>query len=146
MEIHKLLCPIDFSPSSREAMVEAIELAGRRGAALTLFHVIAPVAVSSPEAMVVPTYDAALQRETDQELEAWRAEARGLGAERVETKRVVGTPWDAIVTAAREGSFDLIVMSTHGRTGLAHVFIGSVAERVVRHAPCPVLVLRPVQP
>jgi nucleotide-binding universal stress UspA family protein len=53
-----------------------------------------------------------------------------------------GVPWQEVVDAARESDADLIIVATHGHTGLAHVLLGSVAERVVRHAPCPVLVVR----
>jgi nucleotide-binding universal stress UspA family protein len=53
-----------------------------------------------------------------------------------------GVPWEEVVTAARESNTDLIILSTHGRTGLSHALLGSVAERVMRHAPCPVLVVR----
>jgi nucleotide-binding universal stress UspA family protein len=72
-----------------------------------------------------------------------KTEAQQLGVKEVATRLLTGVPWDEIVSAARSDSaVDLIVIGTHGRTGLAHVLLGSVAEKVVRHAPCPVLVVR----
>jgi universal stress protein A len=77
------------------------------------------------------------------ELAEWKAHAKELGANEVATRVLTGAPWDQIVAAARDDSaIDLIVMGTHGRTGLKHALLGSVAEKTVRHAPCPVLVVR----
>ncbi len=75
----------------------------------------------------------------DRPLPGWRALAERLGAPSVDTQRSVGTPGPEIVAMARRDAYDLIVMGTHGRTGLGHLVLGSVAEEVVRHAPCPVL-------
>jgi nucleotide-binding universal stress UspA family protein len=70
-------------------------------------------------------------------------EAKAAGLARVSRKLLAGVPWHAIVETLADPSFDLVVMGSHGRTGLARVLLGSVAEKVVRHAPCPVLVVRP---
>ncbi len=76
-------------------------------------------------------------------LEAAKHEAEAAGVRRVEVKVLTGTPWHEIVEMARRDvAIDLIVLGTHGHTGLKHVLLGSVAERVVRHAPCPVLIER----
>lgn len=77
------------------------------------------------------------------ELAKWKHEAEETGAKLVTTRVVIGTPWHEIVEALRaDRSFDLVIVGTHGRTGIKHVLLGSVAERVVRFAPTPVLVVR----
>lgn len=77
------------------------------------------------------------------ELEAWSAEARRIGAKKIAVRFVTGIAWDEIGAITRsDPAIDLVVMGTHGRTGLRHVVLGSVAEKVVRHAACPVLVVR----
>lgn len=76
-------------------------------------------------------------------LDEWRAAAEGLGAPRVETAKEAGEPAAEIVAFARERGVDLLVLGTHGRTGLEHALMGSIAERVVRKAHCPVLTVRP---
>ena len=78
----------------------------------------------------------------DQTLGRWAAEAENAMHAPVAVKALVGVPWEAIADAAREGKYDLLVVGTHGRTGVSRAFIGSVAERLVRQAPCSVLVVR----
>ena len=141
---HKILCPIDFSAGSREALKSAAALAVESSAPLVLVHVWEPSpwaiggeAFLSPEVIqeMVDSAEAELARSKDQ--------ARALGAKEVAVKFLTGVAWDQIVSAARDDSaIDVIVMGTHGRTGLKHALLGSVTERVVRHAPCPVLVVR----
>ncbi len=76
-------------------------------------------------------------------LEEWRHEAEGTGAKLVSTHVATGIPWHEIVEYLRaDPTFDLAILGTHGRTGIKHILLGSVAERVVRHAPCAVLVVR----
>jgi nucleotide-binding universal stress UspA family protein len=84
-----------------------------------------------------------LAEQTDALLVRWKAEALADGAPRVATDKAVGEPAAEIVAAAQDGKFDVIVVGTHGRTGLAHVLLGSVAERVVRRATMPVITVRP---
>jgi nucleotide-binding universal stress UspA family protein len=84
-----------------------------------------------------------LAEQTDVLLEQWRAEAKADGAPRIATAKAIGEPAAEIVAAANEGKFDVVVVGTHGRTGLAHALLGSVAERVVRRAPMPVVTVRP---
>jgi nucleotide-binding universal stress UspA family protein len=141
MAFQKILCPIDFSDGSREAMRVASQLATGPGASVTLVHVwqmpgypLAPMAGDIVQGLV---------DDAERELAVWKGLATGLGIAQVTTRFVTGAPWHEVVELARaDVSIDLIVIGTHGRTGLAHALLGSVAEKVVRHAPCPVLVAR----
>lgn len=144
-EWKRILCPVDFSGASRVAMKAAAELAARFGAELTLFHAYPLPGYTLPEGTILPS-SASLQelaRETEEHLAAWKVEAELAGAGRVAVAQAVGEPAGEIVAFARSGAFDLVVVGTHGRTGLSHVLLGSVAERVVRRSPCPVLTFRP---
>lgn len=143
MAFHRIMCPVDFSAGSGEALRVAAELARERDAALVLVHVWAPAQVTIGDGYLAPSVvQDMLDAETAQ-LAKSKAQAQQLGVKEVATRFLSGVPWDEIVNAARSDSaIDLIVIGTHGRTGLAHVLLGSVAEKVVRHAPCPVLVVR----
>jgi nucleotide-binding universal stress UspA family protein len=144
MDTKKILCPVDFSDSSRGALELALRLAREARGSVTLAHVVQTIYVTSPDPGfgLAPVYTAMFEG-ADQALAALKAEAARLAPTvPVEVVRELGTPWDHLTGLARRGKFDLVVMGTHGRTGLAHVLVGSVAERVVRHAPCPVLVTR----
>ncbi|MGE5185396.1 MAG: universal stress protein [Acidobacteriota bacterium] len=143
MSFHRILCPVDFSSGSRAALRTACELASASRATLVIVHVI-ETRMWVAEAMIELTSPSAAS-EADRlqsELTEWKAEARKLGVGEVKTELLTSaTAWDRIVDTAREGAFDLIVIGSHGRTGLARAVIGSVAENVVRHASCPVLVV-----
>ena len=141
----KICCPIDFSKTSRAALEEAAELAGRYEAELALVHVFEPPAAAadlmvSPVEMLDQT-----AKDLERKLELWRAEAERRGAKGVRALVVTGAAATETVRLVREGGHDLVVMGTHGRRGLKHLVLGSVAERVVREAPCAVLVVRPRQ-
>jgi universal stress protein A len=143
MTFKKILCAVDFSDSARDAMRAAAELARASQATLVLAHVWQPPLWTTDFGIELPN-DALLEAQGREEskLAAWKAEAQHLGASEVGSKLLRGVPWDEIVTAAREDrTIDLIVMGAHGRTGLRRALIGSVAERVVRHAPCTVMVV-----
>ena len=144
MAFHKILCPTDFSEPSRRALAVASELAREAGGSLTVCHFweVTPYVLGG-EAPVWPTLYADVAASAERKLAEWKREADQLGAPLVSTVLGQGAPWDSIVTLlARDPAFDLVVMGTHGRSGLKHVLLGSVAEKVVRHAPCPVLVVR----
>ena len=145
LEWKKILCPVDFSPASRETLDVAVELSRRFGSALTLFHAYPLPGYTLPEGTVLPRPQMLqeLAEQTDRHLAEWKDLARGRGVASVETAKSVGEPAAEIVEFAQQGGFDLIVMSTHGRTGIAHALLGSVAERVVRRSPVPVLTIRP---
>ncbi len=125
--IHRILVPTDFSPGAADAT-------------LTLFHVYSlPTYVFPDGSTFIAGAEVTARIERDVE-EALSQAAQSITEVPVETRSQIGSPWEEIVRAARE--YDLVVMGTHGRTGLRHLFLGSVAEKVVRHAPCPVLTVR----
>jgi nucleotide-binding universal stress UspA family protein len=126
-------------------MRAAIELARGDDASITLMHAwYFPAYAFASEAPIPASLIQEIAAEAERTLAGWSAEARALGAERVSTLLVEGVAWDRIVDVLqRDPTYDLCVMGTHGRTGLKHVLLGSVAEKVVRHAPRPVLVVRP---
>ncbi len=141
-EWKKICCAVDFSDPSRSALKEATDLARRFRAGLTVIHVheepglVSTALDSAPE----PFRRAAAALEP--ELAAWRAEAQLAATHPVRSAMLVGAPAAEILRFVARGSFDLLVVATHGRTGLKHLALGSVAERVVREALCPVLVVR----
>lgn len=140
--IERILVPIDFSPPSLRALDEAVEF-GRPYEAEIIVLCVLERDYHTPITLV-PNPRAFLQEQTS-EVEARLAQiATRLGQENVKYRTVIefGVPYQVIVESAKHLKVDLIVMSTHGRTGLAHVLLGSVAERVVQHAACPILLLR----
>jgi nucleotide-binding universal stress UspA family protein len=142
MGFTKIACPVDFSACSREALRVAVELAGKSGS-LVLAHVWEPPRWATGEVPVAPEVIQQMVEAEQAELDKWKATAQQLGAPAVTVRFLTGAAWDAIVSLLKaDPEIDLVVMGTHGRTGLQHVLLGSVAEKVVRHAPCPVLVVR----
>ena len=142
MSIETILVPTDFSGPSKEAVQYASALAKDFGARLCLVFVYEPL-------MIVDGLEAyAVVRSNEQMLKQVRRRlatfARDEIEEMIPVQREVriGKPHREIVAEAKEAGADLIVIATHGYTGLKHAFIGSTAERVVRHASCPVLVVR----
>jgi universal stress protein A len=141
--LRKILVPVDFSECSRKALQYAVPLARQFGAGLVLVYVM-PVHyfVGSEFGPVdVPVPEKELLRNSEREL-GRLAEQETSGEVRAEIRVCRGQPVHEIVRVAREEGADLILLSTHGHTGLKHVLLGSVAENVVRYAPCPVLVVR----
>ena len=140
MEMHTLLVPTDFSTYAEHALQEALAIARRDEAQVLLLHVLPGLTFTWTDAwpLTVSQWEAKLQSDAEQHLQRVAAQQTGP----IETLVRWGDPAMVICEVARTRPCDLIVMSTHGRTGLAHVFIGSVAERVVRYAPCAVLVVR----
>ncbi len=138
-----ILVATDFSEIAERATDYAIELAQKLGASVTLLHAWSLQTIGMPESFVLPIGS------MNEELEA--AAVKGANAA-VERHKSAGVPLsarvvcadarDAIVTAAEELPAQLIVLGTHGRRGVRRALLGSVAESVVRHAPCPVLMVR----
>ena len=142
MAIERILVPLDFSEPSLRALDEAVEFSRPYNAELILLSVVERGFYESP--LLVPDTGALLEnqaRATEEKLEEM---CRSLGKQGVKCRTLVefgAAAYQTIIEAANKVHANLIVISTHGRTGLAHVLIGSVAERVVQHAVCPVLVV-----
>jgi nucleotide-binding universal stress UspA family protein len=143
MTIQHILVPVDFSGHAEQALEYAMGLARKLPARLTLLHVIhtMPLGVADGGTTLPPSYFQALEAEVQQEMETYRQRLQQAGLEGTVVVEH-GVPFQSIVDTARDQHVDLIVMGTQGRTGLAHLFLGSVAEKVVRLASCPVLVTR----
>jgi nucleotide-binding universal stress UspA family protein len=141
--IHTILFPTDFSCTAAHAFPVAISLARDHGARLVLLHVAEEPALIDGTGLV--PFDPAMYRsDLWEKLEQLAVRARGV---EVETRLSEGNPVTAVLHAAREVRADLVVMGTHGWTGLRRLMMGSVAEAVLRQAPCPVLTVRtPVWP
>ena len=146
VSIRRILFPTDFSEPAKEAQKYAMALADRFGAELHLLHVVPEVAMPLPDSTNAWTLPAA-----DLKLQVEAAEQRllqDLGPDWAEERRtvhtaVVGNAVEEIVKYAKEHEIGLIVIGTHGRTGLSHLLLGSVAEKLVRLATCPVLTVHP---
>jgi len=138
-QLKKILVPVDFSSCSKKALQYAIPLARQFGAELMLLHVIEP-AVVLPMSETLPQVIVEPDETARQNLEEFR-EAVGEG---ISSKTLMrsGSPHLEILDAAKELDIDLVILSTHGRTGLSHVLLGGTAEKVVRRLACPVLVVR----
>ena len=147
MDIKRILVPTDFSPAGRPAIEAACSFARRFGAMIDLLHVwelpvaIAPAMLLTPP--VGPPLAAAefIRGHAGQEMERLVGQLRAPGLE-VRGRLESGHPAETILRIAESDGADLIVMGTHGRTGISHLLMGSVAERVVRRATCAVLTVR----
>lgn len=138
-KIEKIFVPTDFSPCSQEAIAYAVFLAEQLNATILLTHILEPISYPIDFAMIeYADYD---QMKTVQALDRIARSWRQKGI-RIETHLFKGNPVTEIVKKAKELECDLIVMGTHGRTGMAHLMTGSVAERVIRTASVPVLTVR----
>ena len=143
--LKNILVATDFSTASRPAFRRAVELASASSAALWIAHVAAPATPMSPEGYVLPRFyddmNLAIRTDAQKRLKALLARARKAG---VRARSIVlnGVAHEALNRAARRHRADLMVLGTHGRTGVARLFVGSVASRVVATAPCPVLTIR----
>ncbi len=139
----KILCAVDFSEGSRLALEDGAELARRFGAELVLVHVREPTRAVATELEPSPERLEQEAVELGRKLENWRREAERLAGREVRAVLVSGPAAAEIVRIAGAERFDLVVAGTHGRTGLGRLLVGSVAERLVRESPCPVLVTKP---
>ena len=141
----RILHASDLSPASSAAFRQATGLARTNRGTLTIVHVYAPYIPMTAEGYTPPqVYDrvaADVRAQAQRQLDRLVAKARKAGA-RAKGLLLEGIPHDRIVRAARSTRADLVVLGTHGRTGLGRLFLGSVAARVVTLAPCPVLTVR----
>lgn len=137
-----ILAPTDFSPASLSALDYAVDLAQKLGARVHVMHAYELPVIGFPDGVLTITADMAdrLINAARSSLDEALARYAGRGVELTDAL-VQGDPRDAILTVAEEVGADLVVMGTHGRRGLARALIGSVAERVVRTSPVPVLTL-----
>lgn len=144
LQIDRILCPTDFSTLSEKGVSYAIDLAQRYNADLKLIHVYGlPTYFAVPEGAVIPSaaYAADRSNELQRMMDSTLAKLKGRQAKmRGEIK--LGVSYDEIVREADDWNADLIVMASHGYSGLTHAILGSVTERVLRLAHCPVLVVR----
>ncbi len=143
--IRNILVATDFSPASRPAFRRAVEMASENGAALWIAHVAAPPTPLSPEGYVLPRFyedmNLAIRNDAQKRLRTLLSRARKSGV-RARSLILNGVPHEALNRAARRHRADLMVLGTHGRTGVAKLFVGSVASRVVATSRCPVLTIR----
>jgi universal stress protein A len=144
IRIQSILVPLDFSAPSQKALDYAVAFAKLFGAKLALLHVVEPVATPDfANSFPLLTENDKVKAACEAKLE-FLIRQKGIGAKLVEKTLVrQGRSYHEITEAARTLKADLIIISTHGYTGLKHALLGSTTERVVRHAPCPVLVVRP---
>jgi nucleotide-binding universal stress UspA family protein len=143
--IRRILHPSDFSRASSDAFGRAVEMAKANRAELSVLHVLAPMMAIPPEGYIPPklyeNLEAQNRAAAEKQLAALVARARKAGV-KASSRLLEGTPAERIAEAAKSWRANLIVIGTHGRTGLARFFLGSVASRVVATAPCPVLTVR----
>jgi universal stress protein A len=139
-QVSRILCPTDFSPGASAALEVAASMSERYEASIEVLHVWSPPVVVAFDAALVPSaadiaaYTESLQRKLDETLAAVPRPHRF-----VHKHLVQGVGAEEILSFAKRESCDLIVMGTHGRTGLSHLLLGSVAERVIRASPVPVV-------
>jgi universal stress protein A len=141
-KIGRILVPVDFSECAQTALRYALGLAAQFEAELTLVHVVEQI-VYPGDWMYPPLAlsDFATEKR-DQVLEKMKSLVKSPDGNVRHIVRV-GRAWQEVIELAKENKTDLIVLATHGYTGLKHVLLGSVAEKILRHAPCPVLTVRP---
>jgi len=144
MQIKTILFPTDFSNGARAAMDHAISLARDYKAKLILLYVIQDISIAEwyiPSSISVTDLVEDMQKSAWNEMEKWNAEVAAQVKD-VEKMVVRGVPFVEIIKTAKSRNADMIVIGTHGRTGIDHMLFGSTAEKVVRKSPCPVLTVR----
>lgn len=142
--LKKILCPVDFSEFTDEVLSYAIEITKRFEAELHLLHVIPNLNYFTPyESFMTPENLVTIERNIEKEIEKdFEKIAKKID---IPFKKVIrtGITFVEIIDYIKQESISLVVMGTHGRSGIEHILIGSVAEKVVRKSPCPVLTVRP---
>jgi nucleotide-binding universal stress UspA family protein len=141
VQLKRILIPVDFSDCSLKAFHYAIHFARQFNAELMLLHVLVSLPPSPRLILESDELNAKYHEETAKQLADWRRGTVPALSVKAVTRTGVSA-YQEIVEAARESNVDLIVIGNHGRTGLSRLVVGGTTERVVRHAPCPVLVIR----
>lgn len=144
MQLKTILFPTDFSQGARAAMDHAISFAQDYHAKLILLYVIQDISIAEwyiPSSLSMTDLVEDMQKSAAREMDKWGAEV-GAKVKDMEKMIVRGVPFVEIIKTAKDRSADLIVIGTHGRTGIDHMLFGSTAEKVVRKAACPVLTVR----
>jgi nucleotide-binding universal stress UspA family protein len=158
LEFKRILCPVDMSPFALEALKLAVKVAAASNAALYLLHVIdnpfdelymTPITQADPALLAVykdePVRRAQIMSATLEHAEVMLKQFAHESVRDLPKVRYLvasGNPFENILDTAEDHLIDLIVLGTHGRTGVKRLLIGNVAEKVVRHAPCPVLTVK----
>lgn len=144
LEIKKILVPIDFSDYSKNSLKYAVNFADQFNSEITLIYVVEPVIYPPDFSMgqiAIPSVNAEWDLKAKEELEKL-AKQEIPESFKVSVKIKTGKPFLEIIDTAAEENVDLIIIATHGHSGVEHILFGSTAEKVVRKAPCPVLTLR----
>lgn len=144
LKIKKILCPTDFSEPSLKGLEVGVDLATLFKAKLDVVYVlpILPATAKDPNLhFAIPEYERMIHKDSEQQLQAVVSQHVPKNL-KVQTLIGHGNPAHEIVRLAQEEKADLIVIATHGHTGFHHLVVGSVAEKVIRLAPCPVLAVR----
>ena len=147
MRFSRILVPTDFSTGAQHAAFTAMELAAATGGSVKLVHLYNPPSLMLPDGSTFAATPAQLLESTDRAEAALAEELHALRARsdarvQVDGCTLMGAAAAEILRLAESGRYDLIVMGTHGRTGIRRLMLGSVAETVLRHAPIPVLTVR----
>ncbi len=137
----RILVPTDFSKSSFAAFRPAAELAKKFGSTVYMLHVAEEIPVYAYQ--IGLSQKALVDRVVDHAAGEMRKAAKRMRFDRTELIVRMGNVQDEILSVVKEKKIDLVVMGTHGRAGLAHAVVGSIAERVVRHAKCKVMTVKP---
>ncbi|MCK6547580.1 universal stress protein [Myxococcota bacterium] len=143
----RILVPVDFSSSSKLALEAALSVQTMLGAKVEVLHAVTHVPIEGAELLVsgyageskTPFREWARSR-ADEEMKAFLASVKG--GERADVRVLLGEPVATVLEESTSGRYDLVVIGTHGRTGVSRLIMGSVAERIVRRSPCPVLTVR----
>jgi universal stress protein A len=145
IEIKQILAPTDFSVHSETAVRFACQLSERLGSTLHLLHVLSEIVPTGPDPLLMPVLPPQFYKDSeDRAKETLEHLLKPTWSKPCAVTTAIrwGSPVESIVDYAVDEAIDMIVIATHGRTGLSHVLLGSVAERIVREAPCPVLTIR----
>ncbi|PWW81830.1 MULTISPECIES: universal stress protein [Prosthecochloris] len=141
IKIRRILCPVDFSEASRKAVRYAHEFAKGMGASLVLLNVVEPRPMAVDMSLSYVPLEEDLEKAAKEDLEEIIRTEREKGIE-VQADVQIGTPSETILEKAEELDVNLIIVGSHGKTGLSRILMGSVAESVVRKAKCPVLIVK----